>query len=213
MMDRFHPRELSAIPILIALLLAACDAVPDKATADNQPVATETPRGGTGPSPVESVPTDIPLPPGWNAVELTAFRSTEDYHFRTRMPGGGVEARGDFDGDGRMDAARLVENNDRTRCAVFITHSPKGTLAHLQRWVGESACTDPGNARFFVALENPSTKPIDTWCGKGGGCEPGDPATLVLTRPAIAVGAYEAGYSLTYWDQQAQNWRETVISD
>src|ERR1051325_8720826 len=71
-----------------------------------------------------------PAPPGWHAVSVSEFKGTEDFHFRLKQPAGGLEAAGDFDGDGHADVARVLESDDGKHCAVFVTYFPNGLIRH-----------------------------------------------------------------------------------
>jgi hypothetical protein len=125
--------------------------------------------------------------------------------YPTDIPGRGVEARGDFNGDGRPDVARIEVSlkNQRGRLAVWLNGDEAPPLV-LREW------KDVREENFVGPVE-PSTQ--QTWCGKTGQCGPGDVPTIVLKRTSIAFGACQSSEEIFYWVFEQQQFKEVWISD
>jgi hypothetical protein len=156
---------------------------------------------------------NLPFPEGWHSVSLSDFRGTEGFHFRIRDRAGLLQTTADFDGDGRIDAARILESEDGRSCALFLTTSAGGRIAHREVARVEKGCSAGLGRNFYVTLENPSPKRFTTWCGKGAFCEPGDTRSIRLRRPGIGYGFFEASYSIVFWDDKIRSWRTALMSD
>jgi hypothetical protein len=156
---------------------------------------------------------NLPMLDGWHAVAPAKFVDIEDNHFRVHLPAAGLVISGDFDGDGRIDTARILESDDRKSCALFLTYSPAGRIARRELARFDKACNAGIAQNLYVVLEKPSTKPIVTWCGRGAFCEKGDSKTLRFMKPGIGYGFFEASYSITFWDDKKHGWRTALISD
>ncbi len=154
-----------------------------------------------------------PVPNGWHLVTLSEFKGTEDFHFRMEERSGGLQASGDFDGDGRVDFARVLESNDRRTCAVFLTYYPKGHVMHHELANFGLSCNSGIGESLYVVSESPSRKKIKTWCGKGAFCEKGDTDFIKLELPGVGFGLYEASYSIVSWDKKSRQWHTALISD
>ena len=154
-----------------------------------------------------------PVPDGWHVVPFSEFKGTEDFHFRLKQPSGGLQASADFDGDGRVDFARVLESNDHHTCAVFLTYFTKGRITHRELDRLDSSCKSERGASLFVVVEGASHGKIETWCGKGVSCEKGDADFIRLQLPGIGIGLYEASYSIVFWNSKSRTWHTALISD
>jgi hypothetical protein len=146
-------------------------------------------------------------------VPLSAFKTSQDYHFREGQEGAGLIAIADYDSDGRLDAARVLESDDHRHCAAFITYFPNGRAMHLKRDELDSSCTSGQAESLFVSVQPVDGEKIETWCGKAMECHRGDPKSIKLKGPGIDIGVYEVGYSLNYWDDSSRMWHEVSISE
>ena len=77
--------------------------------------------------------------PGWEPAQLKDFIGTPDYKYRsTQTPF--LAANGDFDGDGHVDRARLLRNEQEKKYALEVIlsngksqHLVEGDLGDLQK--------------------------------------------------------------------------------
>ena len=66
-----------------------------------------------------------PLPEGWQEVTLADIKNNPDFAARKTNPLSRLKARGDFDGNGYVDIARLLKNKNN-QGAIFVTFFYKG---------------------------------------------------------------------------------------
>jgi hypothetical protein len=142
------------------------------------------------------------LPRGWSeptAKEVSgAWRDKNASRF--------LVVRGDFDGDGKPDEARILVND--TEFGIFV-------------WLGSSRqllLLDSG-ARGSLGNQGIAKTKRGTYktaCGKGYGewaCAHGEPKTLRLTRDAIDLFEDESGDAVFYWDANTQKFNRVQMSD
>lgn len=125
----------------------------------------------------ESKVTDFP--DGWHNITFEDLRGTDDYEYRKKDPGRGVEVRGDIDNDGRMDKVRLMQKNDMSRCAVIATLNKRDGYSHKVLMEAKGRCNFYAPSYFVTTLQQ---KPD-------------------IRAFQFAVGAYGKGYSRYYYEQ------------
>lgn len=104
-----------------------------------------------------------------------------------------METSADFDGDGRIDAARLLVDTPGVRHALWITIAPSGRVRHLKVIEGSVAEL----ARVGVDEAPPGVHA--TACGKGMGSGPCPAATLKLDHSGISYFTFESGTEYIGW--------------
>jgi hypothetical protein len=144
------------------------------------------------------------LPQGWRSPT----RAEAGDSWREKSPTRFLTVKGDFDGDGKPDAAELLVNPSTNQFALFVK-------------LGSSAwrmLDRPGHVkslgRFGIDLVRPGK--YETACGKGYGdyaCAHGEPDYLVLSRPAIDFIYTESSDSIFYWDDRQRKFVEVLMSD
>jgi hypothetical protein len=117
--------------------------------------------------------------------------------------------RGDFDSDGKPDAAELLVNASGSQFALFVR------LASTGKWQSVNEPIDIKSFdRFGIDLVKPGK--YKTACGKGYGdyaCAHGEPDVLKLSAPAIDLFYTESSDSIFYWDQSSKAFRQILMSD
>ncbi len=145
------------------------------------------------------------LPPGWRVP--TPAETVGDW--RHKSPTGFVKVKGDFDGDGKPDAAQLLINPSSHQFALFVQ------LSSATSWRLVGAPTDIRSLdRFGIDLVKPGK--YKTACGKGYGdyaCAHGEPDTLKLSTSAIDFFYTESSDSIFYWDVSRKEFLEVLMSD
>ncbi len=116
-------------------------------------------------------------------------------------------ARGDFDGDGKEDTARLMISPDGKRAAIVVELSAKGTMV-----IGlEDAAPDILGVMGISVVRAGTHK---TACGKGyWKCEPGEPAVLTLKSDGIEYFKDGSANSVFYLPSGGREFRRVWLSD
>jgi len=147
------------------------------------------------------------LPDGWGELRLADFKGTEYYQLRETKEKGSLEVDDDFDGDGRLDAARFLVKEEGREYALFISTSKDGKDHKYY-----SAPSFDEIARLGIGPIPSGT--YDTACGKGyGNCDSEEPAKIVLKNPGFSFFTFESASSIIYWDDKHQKFEEVATSD
>jgi hypothetical protein len=130
---------------------------------------------------------DLPLPPGWQPVDLDQWfaesRDTRCEGRRSRQQPG-LRVEGDFDGDGRIDVARILVKAEGTHePSVLISHHRGDRLVHAD--VGGVGPGDDISVIPCMGIRRATpTEPCPPWRRNGEPCwnrDPGDdPAGIVV---------------------------------
>jgi hypothetical protein len=147
------------------------------------------------------------LPAGWRLPQLQEIYASDNQAgpWRDEDPDRYLVARGDFDGDGRDDHARLLVSADGKTYALFIFWA-SGSVTQL----------DSMDAGFLEVLGIKTLPPgrYRTVCGKGyRACEKGEPETLDLRYPGIDYFQEESADSVFYWSPSEKAFRRIWLSD
>lgn len=147
-------------------------------------------------------------PAGWHGPTSDELKSEP---LREKMPTQYVEAKADFDGDGKEDHAALFTADDGRSEAVFVKLSSRKTnewlmaasMAHAQPYMG---------VRMGILVAEPGT--VKTACGKGyWKCKAGEPAELRLQQPGIDFFKFESAGSVLTWNKASGQFQQTWLSD
>src|SRR5262245_60322025 len=134
------------------------------------------------------------LPP-WAAQVLGEQRFASAYALSTRM--NPYFLQGDFNGDGRLDLAVLIERKATAEQGIAIVHAGSSTAIV----VGAGRAIGNGGADFSW---------LDAWSLHARNT-PGDArgkTSPALRGDALLVQKLEAASALIYWDGAAYRWRQ-----
>jgi hypothetical protein len=146
-------------------------------------------------------------PKGWHAPTPDDLRGEP---LRNEHPTRYVEAKADFDGDGREDHAALFMADDGMSEGVFVklssvsggTWTPVETVVHTRR----------SGAVMGIAVAKAAS--YKTTCGKGyEPCKKGEPAAIELKQPGIDFFKFESASSIIYWEASSRTFKRIWISD
>jgi hypothetical protein len=182
--------------VLLALALtAACARSPAPPPPPPPPPAAPAPPGPP--------PAPPPSPPdGWRAPDPD--ETAEEW--RDLHDDRALVARGDFDGDGAPDEARLVVREDGSGAGLVAYVS--GTAA-----VRVLAQLPAGSLRGVgVLVVRPGR--YDTVCGTGAvECEPDDPTSVTLAHDAVEFFRPGGTSVFFYWDPARRAFQPVWVSD
>jgi hypothetical protein len=147
------------------------------------------------------------LPAGWRQPLPNEIYASDNRAgpWRDEDPNKYLVARGDFDGDGREDVAKLLVSTDGKRYALLVF------LA-----TGISVQLDSANVQVLETqgIETLPTGTHRTLCGKGyRSCAEGEPAVLELHYPAIIFFTEGTASSVFFWSATDKAFRNVFWSD
>ncbi|MDD5711204.1 MAG: hypothetical protein PHY31_00435, partial [Smithellaceae bacterium] len=130
--------------------------------------------------------------------------------WRDKDPDRYLVVKGDFDGDGEEDIARLLIDDEHNKIGVFVALSSRGrNAAPLQ-------VETIGNEKMIEIFGIELVSPGSYWtaCGKGyWNCAKDEPAKIHLTHPAINLFSYESASTYLIWNTKRKRFVKIVISD
>jgi hypothetical protein len=151
---------------------------------------------------------DASLPSGYR-YPTAADRDLDWKEYKAEWPEP-FHAQADFNGDGLKDHVWLL---------LRTSGKGWGLFAFLQRKNGppdrikldEDSGQTPAQ-RLGIAVVQPGRYP--TACGKGyGECSRSEPASLLLTLPAIDFFTFESANSYFWWNAKSRRFERTWMSD
>lgn len=147
------------------------------------------------------------LPYGWRIP--TDADISEDI-WRKKDPYKYLIAKGDFNGDGIIDVARLLIRVDGWGVGLFAFVSQEDHTVKPYA-LGESNGADSIH-RLGIRKVPPGT--YKTACGKGyWECGQDEVPEISIVHDAIDCFVYESANEYFFWDTQARAFKEIVISD
>ena len=150
---------------------------------------------------------EVSSPTGWRAP-TTAELSREP--LRGNLPTKYVEAKADFDGDGKEDHAAIFVADDGKSEGLFVRLSSvsAGKWTHVET-VGHPSATAPV---MGISIANPGA--FRTTCGKGySKCRRDEPASVELKHAGIDFFKFESARSIIYWDADSRTFKRIWTSD
>lgn len=134
------------------------------------------------------------------SLDWKEFRSTKPTPFHVRA---------DFNGDSIPDDAWILLATKGRGWGVFVfMRSAQGSSRVITLEVDDGK----NNAQSCgLAVEKPGR--LETACGKGYGCEPGEPKVLNLRLPGISFFQFESSSSIFWWNRNANRFERVWISD
>jgi hypothetical protein len=117
--------------------------------------------------------------------------------------------RADFNGDTITDDAWILLASQGRGWGVFVfLGSSQGPARVIELDVD-----DGKNAAQSFGLAVAKSGQHQTACGKGFGCEPGEPKILNLQLPGISFYQFESSSSIFWWNRSASKFERVWISD
>jgi hypothetical protein len=108
----------------------------------------------------------------------------------------GMQASGDYDGDGRTDRAAFFETEDGV--LALMVHRAAAPREPLTLWGG-----DISSLPYYTVRTAPPGR-YETACALYGGCGDAIPSEVTLTHNALMVlGSEHNSVLLYYWDGRA----------
>lgn len=118
--------------------------------------------------------------------------------------------KGDFNGDGILDEAKLLVRKDGTGFGVFAFVSQKGNSFKIYQ------LDEMKDAKFIQAMGIKKAAPgsYKTACGKGyWDCQKDEVPEITIKNEAIDYFKTESANSFFYWDNKANSFKRIWISD
>jgi hypothetical protein len=152
------------------------------------------------------------LPAGWR---LPREMELADDLFRRESQSKYIKVEADFNGDGKMDKARLLVSTvyDGEGLAVKLS-TPEGytwKILHEYKfkYYGENRLK-----ALEMGISLAPTGPYKTACGKGyWKCAADEPALVKLVTPGVNYFLPNTDMTLYYWDPQKQGFAQVQLSD
>jgi hypothetical protein len=146
------------------------------------------------------------LPSGWRLPTNEELRDT----WRDESDSRYATVKGDFNGDGIIDEAKLLLRKDGNALGLFVFLSQKdGAFKIFQ--------LDEINAVEYIqvmGIEKVERGTYKTACGKGyWDCQDDEPSEIILHNDAIDYYKIQSVNSFFYWDKGANSFKRIWISD
>jgi hypothetical protein len=166
----------------------------------------------------------IVLPKGWIYPKDLIFLSK----WRDRDPNKYLKCSGDFNGDGIVDTAMILQREKGLGMGIFVCLSNSQNaplMISLYESEADKANIVPGKpdvtekvlisyrSRYGISTAKPGV--YITACGRGFyDCRKNEPEKIRLVAPAIRFFEYDAGYEeFFYWDAKAKKFINQQMSD
>jgi len=147
-------------------------------------------------------------PAGWHGPTPDELSAEP---LRNELPTQYVEAKADFDGDGKEDHAALFTADDGKSEAVFVKLSSRKS----DEWMIAASITRSQplmGVTMGISVARPGVS--KTVCGKGHReCKAGESPELNLKQSSIDFFKFESSASVVYWDRQAKQFQRVWTSD
>ena len=152
----------------------------------------------------------IDLPSGWRFPTAADFTGDwEEYKEHIPKP---FLAEADYDGNGEKDSAWILIKEDSS-WGLFVLLNPNSESYELI----QLEISNKGSKRYMppqsMGVSVHTKGKYKTACGKGYGCEEGEPKEIVFDLPAIDYFRYESSSSIFYWDRKEKSFKRIWMSD
>jgi hypothetical protein len=129
----------------------------------------------------------------WRAPTAAELGSAQQQKWRENDATRYLTLTGDFDGDGKPDAARLLVRSDGKAFALFVKLAARDTILKLDEFPDMSTLPVIGIKRVA-----PNTYP--TACARGLDCAEDEPRYIHLTHEAIDFFKHDSASTYYYWN-------------
>jgi hypothetical protein len=130
---------------------------------------------------------------GWRNPTAAELGSPEEQQWRDADPARYLVLRGDFDGDGKPDEARLMVRKDGKAFALFVKLAAHDTALKLDEFPDIKMLPAMGIKRVA-----PDTYP--TACARGIDCAEDEPRYIRVTHDAIDYFQHDVVDRYYYWN-------------
>jgi len=144
------------------------------------------------------------IPKGWRAPTSSELTYQAD-PWRDTSPTKYLVVRADFDGDKKVDEAKLLVQTDGKKFALFVFLA-SGSTIRLDH--------DEVALLQVMGIDLLPPDAYRTACGKGyWKCEKDEPETLQLRVPGIMYFKSESAASVFFWSPSEKKLRQVWLSD
>lgn len=146
------------------------------------------------------------LPEGWRLPTSEELKDTWRNESESRY----TAVKGDFNGDGIIDEAKLLVRKDGTGFGVFAFVSQKGHSFKIYQ------LDEMKDGRLVQAMGIKKAAPgsYKTACGKGyWDCQKDEAPEIIIKNEAIDYFKTESANSFFYWDNKSNSFKRIWISD
>jgi hypothetical protein len=146
------------------------------------------------------------LPQGWRSPTNEELRDT----WRDGSAGRYATVKGDFNGDGIVDEAKLLLRKNGSGFGLFAFVSRKGDFFKMYQ-LDEM---QDGKLMHAVGIKHVACGSYMTACGKGyWDCRKDEPPEIAIRNESIDYFKLEGANSFFYWDGDSHNFNRIWISD
>lgn len=144
------------------------------------------------------------IPQGWRVPKAQEIAYEGDT-WRNEKPNKFLEVQADFDGDGKIDDAKLLVSSDGEKYALFVFLGSGKTVRLTQE---KTVLLQV----MGIDLLQPGAH--KTACGKGyWECKKGEPETLRLRTPGLLYFKSESAASVYVWSSSTKGFHQVWLSD
>lgn len=149
---------------------------------------------------------DFPAPQGWR----TPAKDETDDGWRDVSGNRYLDVKGDFNGDGVPDAARILVSPDGGEVGLFAFIGRKDNT--FEGLLLEKVSSPKAIRR--MGIDGVHRDLYKTACGKGyRECKKDETPEIEIKNDSIDLFANEGAYSYFYWDEDNKNFKKVWISD
>lgn len=150
---------------------------------------------------------EIQLPTGWRDPAATEIKG-DDWRNKDRRKY--LEVKGDFNGDGVHDIAKIFLKNDGSELGLFVFIAQKDLTFKTYLL---TTMNDPA-AIHVMGIKKVSPGKYKTACGKGyWACGKDEKPEIRIKNDSIDFFTSESANSYFYWDKKTEAFKNIWISD
>ena len=142
----------------------------------------------------------------WRPPSAAELGSASDQKWRAEDPDRFLIVKGDFDGDGKPDEARLTVRGDGKAFAIFVKLASRPAAQKLDEFPDVSKLPALGIKRVA-----PDRYP--TSCARGLDCAEDEPRYITLRHDAIDYFRYDQFNRYYYWNASRHEFAQVGIND
>jgi hypothetical protein len=148
---------------------------------------------------------DIAGVQSWRTPTTSDLGAPEDQKWREADPARYLVVTGDFDGDGKLDEARIVVRGDGKAFAIVVKLASRKVTIKLDEFPDIKTLTSTGIKRVA-----PASYP--TACAKGYDCAEDEPRYISVKHDAIDYFQHDATDRYYYWNDARHAFAQVGIN-